>query len=74
MSTRRFVVDAPERLDRIAKALYGSERDGTVEALLMANAGLAALIGPSTIVPAGTELVVPDTVAAAAPAITRPWN
>lgn len=42
----------PERLDRIAKAIYGSERGGVVEALLAANPGLAlqgAFIAPRTV-------------------------
>ncbi|WP_456013778.1 tail protein X [Methylorubrum populi] len=31
-----------ERIDRIAGKLYGTARGGTVEALLLANPGLAA--------------------------------
>lgn len=49
-----------ERLDRIAKKLYGTEQGGTVEALLDANPGLAAL-GP--IVPDGAVIFVPPRVA-----------
>jgi len=49
-----------ERLDRIARKLYGTEQGGTVEALLDANCGLAGL-GP--IVPAGTVIAVPAKVA-----------
>lgn len=48
-----------ERLDRIAKAIYGSEQDGTVEALLDANPGLAAL---GFLIPAGTVVAVPAEV------------
>lgn len=48
-----------ERLDRIAKAIYGTEQGGTVEALLDANPGLAAL---GVIVPEGTVLAVPPEV------------
>lgn len=48
-----------ERLDRIAKKLYGTEQGGTVEALLDANVGLAAL---GFEVPEGTILVAPEHV------------
>lgn len=51
-----------ERIDRIARAIYGTERGGTVEALLDANAGLAA---HGVIVPEGTVIAVPAEVAAA---------
>lgn len=55
--SRRFVVDEDgRRLDQIARELYGTERGGTVEALLDANPGLAAL---GVIIPRGTELDVP---------------
>lgn len=49
-----------ERLDRIAKRLYGTESGGTVEALLNANPGIAAL---GTILPVGTVIAVPAEVA-----------
>lgn len=49
-----------ERLDHIARKLYGTEQGGTVEALLDANPGLAAL-GP--IAPEGTIIIVPAKVA-----------
>lgn len=61
-----------ERLDRIAAAALGSEREGGVEALLAANPGLAAGGAFATF---GTELRVPKTVAR--PAVlqpTRPWE
>lgn len=69
--TRTVVVDPAVRLDRLAKAIYGSELGGTVEGLLNVNPGLAAL-GP--IVPAGTVLNVPEEVAAEAPVVVRPWD
>ena len=50
-----------ERLDRIAKAIYGTEQGGTVEALLDANPGIAAL---GVIVPDGMVLAVPPQVVA----------
>lgn len=49
-----------ERLDRIAKTIFGSELDGAVEALLDANPGLAKLAYPAGHVPEGTEILVPD--------------
>lgn len=61
-----------ERLDRIAQAALGSERDGGIEALLAANPGLAAG-GPFALF--GDRLAVPKTVTK--PAVTkptRPWE
>lgn len=55
-----------ERIDRVAKAIYGSERNGTVEALLAANPGLAVY---GVMLPAGTAIDVPLAVDAA-PATT----
>ncbi|MBK1625204.1 tail protein X [Afifella marina] len=66
-----YTVSEDERLDRLAKAIYGTEQGGTVEALLNANPGLAA---KGMIVPAGTELVIPEQVAAEEPALVRPWD
>lgn len=48
-----------ERIDRLAKRLYGSEQGGTVEALLSANPGLAQ-DGPE--LPAGRPIEVPAEV------------
>lgn len=64
------------RLDRLAKAVYGSERGGTVEALLNANPGLAALAAAqSGFLPRGTTVTVPTLPPTASdPALTRPWN
>lgn len=47
-----------ERLDRIAKKLMRTETEGTVEALLTANPGLADLL-QSGFVPAGTLIKLP---------------
>ena len=55
----RVIAPGGERLDRVAQELYGTERGGTVEALLLANPGLAAL-GP--IIPEGVRLMVPERV------------
>tara|TARA_R110002020_G_scaffold15555_32_gene55408 strand:- start:19135 stop:19347 length:213 start_codon:yes stop_codon:yes gene_type:complete len=69
--SRTVIIEPAERLDRLARAIYGSEAGGTVERLLDANPGLAAL-GP--IVPAGTVLVVPEEVAASPSVVVRPWD
>lgn len=47
-----------ERLDRIAKKTLQTERQGTVEALLDANPGLAASM-QAGLVPAGTVIRLP---------------
>ena len=60
-----------ERLDRIARALYGSERGGTVEALLDANPGIADL---PVILPAGTVLAVPERVVGGPAGYVLPWD
>lgn len=66
-----LVREETERLDRIARAIYGSERGGTVEALLDANPGLAAL-GPQ--IPAGTWIAVPEPPPAPDAELVRPWE
>jgi phage tail protein X len=56
----KYVVrEGGERIDRIARAIYGTELGGTVEALLAANPGLAAR-GP--FVEQGISLTVPVDV------------
>lgn len=73
MTARRLRIDEDERLDRIARAVYGTEQGGTVEALLDRNPGLAAIVAASGgFVPAGREIVVPEIVETAS-AIARPW-
>ena len=47
-----------ERIDRIARALLGTEQDGAVTALLNANPGLAAKV-VNGVVPEGTEIDPP---------------
>lgn len=70
--TRYTVSEDFERLDRIAQALFGSERDGAVEALLSANPGLADL---GFILPRGTVIAVPVLPERAVdPAYVRPWE
>ena len=64
------VEEDTERLDRIARALYGSEHGGTVEALHDANPGLAE---HGILIPRGTVIKVP----APPPApdrLVRPWE
>ena len=59
---RRYTVRRDgARLDKIAKAELGTERNGTVEAILALNPGLARL-GP--IVPVGTVIALPPRPAA----------
>ena len=65
------VSEDAERLDRIARALYGEDRPGAVEGLLDSNPGLAAL-GPN--IPRGTVIRVPEPPEPPATAIVRPWE
>ena len=60
----------PERIDRIAKRLYGSEGNGAVELLYASNPGLAA---QGAFIAAGTVLTVPDPPAAKALSVQLPW-
>lgn len=55
-----------ERLDRIAKRTLGTERHGSVEALLDANPGLAEISMAGAMVPAGTVIIIPDNFSPAA--------
>ncbi|HEX2020264.1 MAG TPA: tail protein X [Aurantimonas sp.] len=71
MTGERYTVSEPVRLDRLARAIYGRETDGTVEDLLEANPGLAA---GGAVIPAGTELVLPQTVETTAATTVRPWD
>lgn len=71
MSYADYIVPRDERLDRIARTIYQTERDGTVEALLDANPGLAAI---ASLVPRGTILKVPAKPAPKASTLTRPWE
>jgi phage tail protein X len=71
MSDQVYTVGHAARLDTIAEAIYGTERTGTVEALLSANPGLGVL---SLLVPRGTVIVVPDRPVAASSGYTRPWE
>lgn len=47
-----------ERIERIARALLGTELDGAVEALLAANPGLGAA-EVNGVIPEGFEVVAP---------------
>lgn len=64
------VEEDEERLDRIARALYGSEHGGTVEALYEANPGLAE---HGVLIPRGTTLRVPAPPPSPA-GLVRPWE
>ena len=61
-----------ERVDRIARKLYGTEREGNLELLLAANPGIA---GRGPYLPRGTQLDVPAKPAPR-PSVTyqRPWD
>lgn len=61
----------PERIDRIAKRIYGTEQGGSVELLWTANPGLAAQ-GP--FVAPRTVIQVPDRPAAKSAAVQLPWE
>ncbi|EFO31692.1 hypothetical protein TRICHSKD4_2779 [Roseibium sp. TrichSKD4] len=68
------VRERQERLDRIAKALYGSEGNKAVERLLEANPELPdTAFGPTGFVTFGTILAVPEPMEAAPETIVRPW-
>ncbi|MEZ5782051.1 MAG: tail protein X [Rhizobiaceae bacterium] len=61
MSTYTVTALGGERLDRIARKIYGTEKNGTVEGLLTANPGLAALgtiIAPGTVIRTPAKLAV----------------
>lgn len=62
-----------ERLDRIAKAELGTEKGGTVEAILDLNPGLARL-GP--LFPVGTRIKLPPRPVAGPPVkpVARIWG
>lgn len=60
MSTYTVSALDGERLDRIARRIYGTEKNGTVEGLLAANPGLAA---HGTIIPPGTVIRTPVELA-----------
>lgn len=63
-----------ERLDKIAKKLLQTERDGTVEALLKANRRLADLM-QNGVVPEGTAIDPPkDFRATPSTTFTLPWE
>lgn len=70
---KAYTVDEDfERLDRIARDLFGSKRGGTVEALLTANPGLA---DRGFILPRGTVVMVPVLPERTVdPALVRPWE
>jgi len=72
MTDRTYTVtEDGKRLDQAALAIYGTERGGSVEALLDANPGLAATL---PFVPAGTVLVVPEAPDPEPETIVAPWD
>ncbi|WP_319775481.1 tail protein X [Breoghania sp.] len=67
------VREETERLDIIARKLYGEE-SGAVELLLDANPGLAALSNSAAEIPFGTLLKVPARAEPKSATPTRPWE
>jgi phage tail protein X len=69
------VTEDEERIDRIARAVYGAEGNGAVELLLDANPGLAGR-GTETpgVLPFGTVLRLPVLTIRADDALARPWE
>lgn len=55
--SRTYVTKQDDMVDAIAAATYGSEHNGTAEAILNANPGLAAY-GPK--LPANLSITLPD--------------
>lgn len=69
------VTQDSERLDRIARDLYGSERGGTTEGLLTANRRLSGdLKDPEGDTAFGTILSVPQAPETDEEEIVRPWD
>ena len=63
-----------ERLDHIAQKTMQTERDGTVEAILKANPGLATVI-VGLLVPAGRTILIPnDFIAKQSAGFTLSWE
>ena len=70
--TAHVVGRGGDRIDRIARKVYGSERDGAVERLLDANPGLAAA-APDGWLAEGTAILAPP-VPVAADDTVRVWE
>ena len=68
---RKVVTVENLRIDILTKQLMGTAGQNAVEALLMANPGLAE---NSLYVPEGIELVVPDLPAQPAVPAVQPWT
>ncbi len=54
---RTYTTLQDERLDRICKRIYGTERQGTVESVLAVNPGLSAVARK---IPLGTVIKLPE--------------
>jgi hypothetical protein len=73
--TKYTVTEDAERIDRIARDLYGSERGGSAEALINANRRLSGTMkNPSGDVAFGTILSVPEAPEAPDETPVRPWE
>lgn len=73
MSARYFTLPEETRLDQLARAIYATERDGMVEALLDANPGLAA---QGVFIVAGTRIAAPEIARPPARVVKTvdPWD
>ncbi|KZM49441.1 hypothetical protein [Labrenzia sp. OB1] len=73
--TTYTVTEDAERIDRVARDLYGSERGATTETLLTANRRLSGdKKNPAGDVAFGTILSVPAAPEAADETPVRPWE
>ena len=73
--TTYTVTEDAERVDRVARDLYGSERGGTTETLLIANRRLSGdMKNPTGDITFGTILSVPAAPEAADETPVRPWE
>jgi phage tail protein X len=69
------VTEDEERIDRIARSIYGEEGNGAVELLLQANPGILerSVSEPGTF-PFGTVLKVPPRPVPQDDSLVRPWQ
>ena len=69
------VTEDTERLDQIARTLYGDEGNGAVELLLQANPGLVKhSVDHAGVLPFGTRLAVPARPQPKSADPVRPWE
>lgn len=71
MADKETVNHPQERIDQLAKRIYGTELNGTVEALLATNTGLASY---GLFIPGGLSVIVPDVDLTPADTAVKPWE